>query len=235
MRITIHQPQFLPWLGYLDKIDQADLFIALDSVQFKKNEWQNRNRIRTADGFQWVTVPVLHHFGQLVKDVRINQTVTWRNQQLRAIEMHYARAPFRDRYLPELRSLYDTPCERLHDLNMTVIRWLLGAFGITTPIRCASEWKTREEPTGRLIDLCHAVGASEYLSGPGAEHYLDIERFESSGLRLEMQQFQHPMYRQVYEPFMPGMSAIDLLFCCGPEALLRLRDARTGQNIVATA
>ena len=92
MHVTIHQPQFLPWLGYLDKIDQADLFIALDSVQFKKNEWQNRNRIRTADGCQWVTVPVLHHFGQLVKDVRINQAVAWRSQHLRAIEMHYARA-----------------------------------------------------------------------------------------------------------------------------------------------
>ena len=80
MRVTIHQPQFLPWLGYLDKIDQSDLFIALDSVQFKKNEWQNRNRIRTADGCQWITVPVLHHFGQLVKDVRINQSVTWRQR-----------------------------------------------------------------------------------------------------------------------------------------------------------
>src|SRR6476660_4489118 len=91
MRVTIHQPQFLPWLGYLDKIDQADLFIALDSVQFKKNEWQNRNRIRTADGCQWITVPVLHRFGQLVNEVCINQAVTWRSQHLRAIEMHYAR------------------------------------------------------------------------------------------------------------------------------------------------
>ena len=128
MRVTIHQPQYLPWLGYLDKIDQADLFIALDSVQFKKNEWQNRNRIRTADGCQWVTVPVLHRFGQLVKDVRINQTVNWRSQHVHAIEMQYARAPFRDRYLPELRSLYARPWERLHELNMAVIRWLLGAY-----------------------------------------------------------------------------------------------------------
>ena len=174
MRVTIHQPQFLPWLGYLDKIDQADLFIALDSVQFKKNEWQNRNRIRTADGCQWVTVPVLHRFGQLVKDVRINQTVNWRSQHVHAIEMHYARAPFRDRYLPELLSLYARPWERLHELNMAVIRWLLGAYGITTAVRCASEWEAREEPTDRLIDLCHAVGASGYLSGPGGEQYLDV-------------------------------------------------------------
>ena len=231
-RVTIHQPQFLPWLGYLDKIDQSDLFIVLDSVQFKKNEWQNRNRIRTADGCQWMTVPVLHRFGQLVKDVRINQSVAWRGQHLRALEMHYARAPFRDCYLPELRSLYEASWERLHELNLAVIRWLLGAFGIATPLRCASEWQAREEPTDRLIDLCRAVGASEYLSGPGGGQYLDIPRFESSGLRLAIQQFHPPMYQQVYEPFMQAMSAIDLLFCCGPESLTRLREAQTGQNVV---
>ena len=84
----------------------------------------------------------------------------------------------------------------------------------------------------RMIDLCRAVGASGYFSGPGGEQYLDTTRFESSGLRLEIQQFQHPLYRQVYEPFMPAMSAIDLLFCCGPDALTRLRGARAGQNVV---
>ena len=235
MRVTIHQPQYLPWLGYLDKIDQADLFIALDSVQFKKNEWQNRNRIRMASGCQWVTVPVLHRLGQLVKDVQINQTVNWQRQHRYAIEMQYAHAPFRDHYLPELLSLYALPWERLHELNMRVIRWLLGAYGITTPVRCASEWEAREEPTDRLIDLCHAAGASGYLSGPGGEQYLDVMRFESSGLKLEMQQFHHPIYRQVYEPFMPAMSAIDLLFCCGPDALTRLRGARVGQNVVTAA
>lgn len=235
MRVTIHQPQYLPWLGYLDKIDQADLFIALDSVQFKKNEWQNRNRIRTAGGCQWVTVPVLHRLGQLLKDVRINQTVNWQRQHRHAIEMQYAQAPFRDHYLPELLSLYALPWERLHELNMRVIRWLLGAYGITTPVRCASEWEAREEPTDRLIDLCHAAGASGYLSGPGGEQYLDVMRFESSGLKLEMQQFHHPIYRQVYEPFMPAMSAIDLLFCSGPDALTRLRAARVGQNVVTAA
>jgi hypothetical protein len=134
-----------------------------------------------------------------------------------------------------LRSLYEAPWEQLSDLNLEVIRWLLGAFGITTPIRSASEWETREEPTDRLIDLCRAVDGSVYLSGPGGDEYLDVSRFESSGLRLEMQRFQHPIYRQVYEPFMPAMSAIDLLFCCGPESLTRLRDARAGQNVVTAA
>lgn len=231
MRVTIHQPQFLPWLGYLDKIDQVDVFVVLDTVQFKKSEWQNRNRIRTAQGWQWVTVPVLHHFEQLVSEVRINSNENWRAQHLRALEMHYARAPFRDPYLGELADLYREPWERLCDLNLAVIRWLLRAFGITTPIRLSSEWTLREETTDRLVDICRAVGASHYLAGPGADAYMDKDRFQATGLTLDQQAFHHPVHAQCYEPFLPGMSAIDLLFTCGREALARLRDARAGSVV----
>ncbi len=233
MRVTIHQPQFLPWLGYLDKIDQADLFIVLDTVQFKKQEWQNRNRIRTATGWQWLTVPVLQRFGQRIDEVRINGTVSWRAQHLRALEMHYARAPYRDRYLPELRALYERPWSGLSELNVAVIRWLLGSFGITTPIRLASEWAAREDATDRLMDLCRAVGATEYLAGAGADQYMDKARFEASGVRLEMQLFRHPAYRQLYEPFEPNLSAIDLLLLQGPDALATLRRARVPSAAVA--
>lgn len=226
MRIAIHQPQFLPWLGYVDKIDQVDVFVALDTVQFKKNEWQNRNRIRTAQGWQWITVPVLHRFGQLVNEVRINPDEQWRAQHLRAIEMHYARAPFRDAYLSELVDLYREPWDRLCDLNLAVIRWLLRAFGIATPIRLSSEWSLREEATDRLVDICRAVGATQYLAGAGADAYMDKERFQAAGLQLDQQVFRHPVYRQCYEPFLTGMSAIDLLFAYGPEALARLRASR---------
>ncbi|MDO9118015.1 MAG: WbqC family protein [Nitrospira sp.] len=226
MRVTIHQPQFLPWLGYLDKIDRADLFIVLDTVQFKKNEWQNRNRIRTADGWQWLTVPVLHHFGQRVQEVTINPTAAWRDQHLRALGMHYARSPFRDRYLPELRAIYAEPWTKLSELNLAVIRWLLEAYGITTPLRCASDMAAREEPTDRLVDLCRAVGATQYLAGPGAEGYMDQSRFEASGVELEIQEFLHPEYGQMYGPFEPNLSAIDLLLCVGPEALKQLRSRR---------
>ncbi|OQW65205.1 MAG: hypothetical protein BVN29_09265 [Nitrospira sp. ST-bin5] len=230
MRVTIHQPQFLPWLGYLDKIDRADLFIVLDTVQFKKNEWQNRNRIRTADGWQWLTVPVLHHFGQRVQEVTINPTAAWREQHLRALEMHYARAPFMNQYLPTLRAIYTQPWTRLSDLNLAVIRWLLQAYGITTPLRCASVMVAREEPTDRLIDLCRAVGATRYLAGPGADGYMDKPRFEASGVELEIQEFLHPKYGQMYEPFEPNLSAIDLLFCVGPDALNQLRSRRVRED-----
>lgn len=229
MRIAIHQPQFLPWLGYLDKIDRADLFVLLDTVQFKKNEWQNRNRIRTAQGWQWLTVPVLHRFGQKLNEVLINnQDVDWKTKHVRAIEMHYGQALHRERYLNELAALYRQPWDRLTNLNLAVLRWLLGAYGIKTPLRLASEMTLREEPTDRLIDICWTVGATQYLAGAGAKDYMDIPRFEASGVALESQDFRHPVYPQCYEPFVPSLAAIDLLLTSGDDALRLLRSTRTG-------
>lgn len=232
MRVTIHQPQFLPWLGYLDKIDQADIFVVLDNVQFKKNEWQNRNRIRTADGWQWLTVPVLHHFGQRLNRVEINPTAHWHSQHLRAIEMHYAQAPYRERYLPELQAIYEMAWPTLTEMNLAVLRWMMGAMGITTPVQLASELLLRDNATDRLIDICRAVGAGRYLCGPGAESYMDKPRFLASGVVLEMQYFHHPTYKQCYDPFISGLSALDLLLCHGPEAGMILREARGSREPV---
>ena len=226
MRVAIHQPQFLPWLGYLDKIDRADLFVILDNVQFKKNEWQNRNRIRTAQGWQWLTVPVLHHFGQRLDQVALNHTVDWPAKHLRAIDLHYAKAAHRDRFLDGLKQIYRRPWERLTALNLAVLQWVLAAYGITTPLRLASEMNLREEPTDRLVDICRTVGATCYLAGAGARGYMDCPRFEASGVKLEFQAFHHPVYPQCYEPFVSGMAAIDLLFTCGDDALAILRSTR---------
>lgn len=227
MRIAIHQPHFLPWLGYLDKIDRADLFVVLDTVQFKKNEWQNRNKVRTSQGWQWLTVPVRHNFGQTLNQVDINQDAEWRAKHLRAVKLHYGRAPYLDQYLDGLREIYQRSWERLADLNLAVIRWLLKAFGISTPIQLASEMRLRQEPTDRLIDICRAVGATHYLAGAGAHAYMNVPRFQESGVMLEVQEFKHPVYRQCYEPFLPGMAALDVLLTYGGEALQILRSTRS--------
>ena len=227
MRVTIHQPQFLPWLGYLDKIDQVDLFVVLDNVQFKKNEWQNRNRIRTEQGWQWLTVPIRHQFGQLLSAVRINPDTDWQAKHRRALQIHYARAPFAERYIHDLLGMYQRRWDRLADLNVAIIRWLLAALGVTTRICLASELKLRDEPTDRLIDVCQEVGATEYLAGPGASAYMDVARFKASGIRLRIQEFDHPVYQQCYEPFVPGLSGIDLLFNVGDAALGCLRARRS--------
>jgi len=218
MRIAIHQPQFLPWLGYLDKINQADCFVILDNVQFKKNEWQNRNQIRTHQGSQWLTVPILHSFGQLICDVQINNCDHWKRKHLAALKTHYEGALYFSQYFSELETMYSREWQNLSEFNVRILHWLLDHFGITTPIRLSSDMSLRQQPTERLIDICRVVGATTYLAGQGAQGYMDQGMFERAGLNLEIQDFQPHVYPQRYESFVPGLSAIDLLFNCGPQS-----------------
>jgi hypothetical protein len=218
MRVAIHQPQFFPWLGYVDKIQQADCFVLLDNVQFKKNEWQNRNKIRTCQGSQWLTVPILHAFGQLIYEVRINNCDHWKRKHLAALRTHYEGTPFFSQYFLELQEIYSQEWSNLSDFNIRLLQWLLGHFGIATPIHLSSDMTLRHHPTERLIDICHSVGATTYLAGPGAHAYMNLRTFEMSGISLDIQTFEPQVYPQRYESFVPCLSAIDLLFNCGPHA-----------------
>ena len=226
MRIAIHQPQYLPWLGYLDKLDRADVFVLLDTVQFKKNEWQNRNRIRTAQGWQYLTVPVLHEFPQRLDQVRINNQTDWRRKHQTALETHYRRAPYYDRYAPAFRALFSRDWERLAPLNVEVLRVLTEAFEIRTRLVEASRFSAGDDRTGRLVDLCKSLGADRYLAGEGGRAYMNVGEFEEAGISVEFQEFAHPEYAQVYAPFIAGMSAIDLLFNCGRDGIELLRKSR---------
>jgi hypothetical protein len=226
MLVAIHQPQFLPWLGYLDKLDRVDVFILLDTVQFKKNEWQNRNRIRTAQGWQYLTVPILHEFPQRLDRVRINNQTDWRRKHLQALDIHYGKAPFYDRHAKAFRDLYACDWELVATLNAATVGVLAEAFGITTRIVKASQFEAREEQSARLLDLCKAVGGDRYLAGGGGRDYMDVAQFEAAGIAVEFQDFAHPEYGQVYQPFIAGMSAVDLLFNYGREGFRIVREAR---------
>jgi hypothetical protein len=226
VRLAIHQPQYLPWLGYLAKLDRADAFVLLDTVQFKKNEWQNRNRIRTAQGWQYLTVPVLHEFPQRLDRVRVNNQTDWRRKHVKALETHYGKAPYYDRYAPVFGELLAREWEKLSLLNEAVLSALTEAFGITTPIVKASQYEARDEPTGRLVDLCKALGADRYLAGAGGRGYVNCEEFDAAGIAVEFQDFVSPEYAQGYRPFIAGLSAVDLLFNCGGEGFRYVREAR---------
>jgi len=228
MIAAIHQPQYLPWLGYFDKIASADVFILLDNVQFKKNEWQNRNKIRTAQGWQWLTVPVIHDFGQRISQVKINDQVKWREAHFKALCLNYRRAPFYDLYIGQFREIYDRPWDDLGDINIFMVQKIVQWLGISTRILVASQYETTEHHTQRLIDLCRAAGADTYLSGADGKSYMDLDRFQEAGISLQVQDFHHPLYSQVWagknsENFLSHMSVIDLLFNCGPESLKLLR------------
>ncbi len=128
--------------------------------------------------------------------------------------------------LDGLRAIYKQSWDRLADLNMAVLRWLLGEFGIKTPLRLSSDMQLPEEPTERLIAICRTVGATSYLAGAGAKDYMYFKKFETAGIPVEVQEFQHPVYRQCYQPCVPGLSAIDLLLTCGGQSLQSLRSTR---------
>lgn len=224
MIATIHQPQYLPWLGYFDKADQADIFILLDNVQFKKNEWQNRNRIRTAQGWQWLTVPVLHDFGQKINEVKINNNQDWRKAHLKSISLNYSKAPFFDDYIDFFESTYDKEWELLSEINVYFFKKIIELLGITTKIVMASQYQSSDDSTQRLIDLCKEFDADTYIAGRDGNKYMDFDKFSQNAIKVRIQDFQHPQYSQLWtnqgdEGFISHTSVIDLLFNHGVKSL----------------
>jgi len=228
MKVAIHQPQYLPWLGYLDKVDSADVFILLDTVQYKKHEWQNRNRIRTKDreGWQWLTVPVLDRFPERIDKVEINSSADWRRKHCQTLRLQYGKAPFWEPLGPELVRLLEQSWSRLAALNAAVLDLLCRHLGIATPRILASSLPAREEPTGRLIDLCRAVGGTDYLAGQDGEKYMDLGQFAQASIAVHAQAYAHPEYAQRYTPFVSHLSVVDLLFNSGPRSLEIIRSGR---------
>jgi hypothetical protein len=224
VKVAIHQPHYLPWLGYLAKWAAADLFVFLDTVQYEKNGWQNRNRVKTAAGPRWLTVPVRARLGTPISAVEIDTAQPWARRHLRTIEGAYARAPHFPRLAGALREFYARPWRRLAPLAMASARWLAEAVGITTPCCPASSLGVQAaDPTGRLVALCRAVGATVYLSGPDGVRYLDLDRFAEAGIAVRVQRYDHPVYAQAHGDFVPYLSALDLLLMHGNDALDILR------------
>jgi hypothetical protein len=224
MIVAVHQPQYLPWLGYFDKIDRADVFVLLDNVQFKKNEWQNRNRIKTAGGPQWLTVPVTYKFPQRINEVGINNRERWQHQQRQAILSNYRKAPCWDYVAPIIEEIFPTVWEYLAPLNIFVVKRLAEILGIATPLYVASELPAfPENPDERLIAIAKHFGADTYLAGGGGREYMDLDQYERNGIKVLFQEYHHPVYEQRFGAFEPFMSVLDLLFNHGSESLDILR------------
>jgi len=232
MKVAIMQPTYLPWIGYFDLMDQVDLFVLLDNVQFAKRSWQQRNRYKTPDGLKWLTVPVLvkGRYHQLILQVEIADPDFWK-KHLRSIEINYQKAPFFGRYFPDLYSLFESnaPWRYLVDVNIACIRWLSRHFGIETPLIRASELEGIEGKRSSLLaNIAHRIGASEYLSPFGSACYLlkEVNEFHRKGIRVFFQNYSHLTYRQLFGSFIPYASALDLLMNEGPESIAIIRQGR---------
>lgn len=230
-RVCVLQPGYLPWLGFFDQMRRADVFVYYDDVQFDKHGWRNRNRIKAPTGEpSWLTVPVRHGglAGQRNVDVEIDRRSPWARKHVTTLRHFYARAPFIERYLPEIEALLEQPWERLVDLDIAVAGLLAGWFGIHVRIERASALGIGGERSERLVAICRHFGADRYLSGDAARNYLDEALFAEVGIRVEWQDYRHPVYPQLHGTFVSHLSAIDLLLNCGDDSAGILGHTKTG-------
>jgi len=224
MIVSIHQPQYLPWLGYFDKVDKADAFVLLDNVQFKKNEVQNRNKIKTAAGEQWLTVPVMYQFPQLINEVEINNRERWQHKQQQALISNYKKAPHWSVLEAFFTDLFQSKWQTISQLNIHAVKKLVEILGITTPLHIASEMaQFPEDADERLIAITKHLGADTYLAGSGGRNYMDVDKYERNSIKVLFQDYKHPVYNQLFGDFLPYMSVIDLIFNHGDESLRILR------------
>jgi hypothetical protein len=212
--VSIHQPAYLPWLGYLDRIRRSDVFVFLDSVQFQRNSFQNRNKVRTAQGWTWLTVPLLSkgHIEGVLADIEIDQSKTWQRKHLATISQSYAAAPFREQVMAWLAPLYAENWVRLADLCWTMLNAHLKQFEIPTKLVRARDLDDRGARKSDLVlELCRQVGATTYISGSMGRGYIDEASFQSAGIELRYDDYRHPVYRQLHGGFESHMAAIDLM------------------------
>jgi hypothetical protein len=231
VKIAIAQPTYLPWLGYFDLLDQVDKFVLLDTVQFEKQSWQQRNRIKTPTGLLWLTVPVIFRgrLGQRIVDVEIREADFWRDH-LRAVELNYRRAPFFDEHYPALSELLRRASSglRLAELTITLFLWLAKTLGIKTPVARSSELAVDGKRTNLLAEICNLSGATTYVSPLGSADYLlnELPILSGRGVNAVFQHYEHPAYRQLFPPFHAHASVLDLLFNEGENALAIIRSGR---------
>lgn len=220
LKVAVIQSNYLPWKGYFDIINDADLFVFYDDVQFTKNDWRNRNRIKTSSGITWLTVPTGASINRLIFEVVLSDK-SWQAKHWSQLKQHYSRAPHFRRYEAFFEDVYlGHSWERLSDLNQHLIVFIAREF---LGIRTRMEDSRRIAPTGakleRLIDLLKKVGAERYISGPSARAYIDESRFVDCGIELVYKDYSgYPEYPQFHPPFEHGVSIIDLLFHTGPNA-----------------
>ncbi|WP_175753080.1 WbqC family protein [Burkholderia ambifaria] len=220
-RVAIVQSNYIPWKGYFDLIAATDEFILYDDAQYTRRDWRNRNQIKTPQGVQWLTVPVRvkGRYHQSIRETEIDGT-EWAEQHWTRLRQNYARAPHFARYAPELEALYlHGRHDTLSALNLAMLTWVNRQLGIATRMSSSSDYTLEGDRTDKLLNLCLQAGATEYLSGPAARDYLDESRFAAAQVAVRWFDYPaYPPYAQLWGEFVHGVTVLDVLFHCGPDA-----------------
>jgi hypothetical protein len=232
MIVAAHQPHYMPWLGYLDKMAKADLFVVMDDLQYEAQNFQNRQRLKLIGGATWLTVPLERGTqADRICDKKIDNSGSpkqhWQRRTWLTIEHNYRRAPHFERYAPAVHEVYTRTWPTLLELDLHMLELARGWFSITTPMVRASSLQLTGHKTDRLIDMCRSLNARCYLSGGGGStDYLDSEQMGRAGIGLIWQHFRHPTHAQRFGAFASHLGFLDLLFNCG-EASREILFART--------
>lgn len=227
MKVVIMQPTYLPWMGYFDLVDQSDIFVFLDHVQFVRRSWQQRNKIKTPKKWIWLTVPIIRDSAKRIFEVRINNSQNWYKEHCESIRKSYARASYFKKYFKFFEETYNADWEYLVDLNIHVIKGVTKQLNIKKDFIKSSDMGIEGKKTDLLVNICKKLNADIYLSPLGSARYIEENNlFKREGIKLEYQHFEHPIYKQLWGDFIPHMSVIDLLFNEGDKSLDIIRSGR---------
>jgi hypothetical protein len=219
-KVAVLQSNYIPWKGYFDIIHDVDLFVFYDDVQYTKNDWRNRNKVKTPAGSQWITIPVGNHNDLLISEV-ILESADWAEKHWKTIYQFYSKAPYFKIYEPLLKRVYlDSKWKSLSDLNQSLVILICREMlGIKTDFARSQDYHLKGHKTERLIQLLKKCGTNYYLSGPAARDYLDETIFKAEGIQLDYKDYTgYPEYPQFYPPFSHYVTILDLLFHAGPQA-----------------
>ena len=224
--IAIVQSNYIPWKGYFDLIASVDEFVLYDDMQYTRRDWRNRNKVKTSQGIQWVTVPVLvkGKYNQRICDTEIDKE-SWIDKHWKVFSQNYVRAPFFDEVATWLKPLYyERNFTHLSQLNLCLINGICAYLGIETLITSSSDYKLLGGRTERLAEICLQASATEYISAPAAREYIDEKVFSDRGLNLKWFNYDnYPEYPQLWGEFSHTVSIVDLLFNCGKNSPLFMK------------
>jgi len=219
--VAAHQPNYLPWIGYFHKIHQSDVFVLLDDVEYTNGSWINRNRIKTPDGWTWLTVPVQNSTEE-IRHVKISETTDWGDEHYKSLTYNYGKCPHYDDLIGIFETVYEQNWEHLISLNTHLLEEVAEVIGLDFEFRYSSQLESSGTKSDRILTICDNIDTDIYLSGQGAKSYMKDSRFETADIEVEYQAFEHPTYNQRFDDFVPNLSIIDILFNCGPAQTFEL-------------
>lgn len=222
--ITIHQPDFFPWIGFFQRWQKSDLFIILDDVQFIRRGWHHRDKIKTLNGARWLTVPVEKkgRYFQPINKVKTSISDNWKKQHLDTIYAAYKDAPRFEFLFPEIETLYSKSFAKLIDINLTILNFVSTKLEITTPVTFASDLNIPSKGTDKLLQLIKKVDGTDYLTGLGSKNYLEETKLTDEGINVVWDDFAPPYYNQLHNGFIPGLSILDMLMMMETDEIIKL-------------